>query len=294
MSQKLKLYFIGVGWFLLSLVSSSVNDVISKYVAIRLPSYEITFFRFFFAAITLLPFIFTNGPKSVKSEYLFIHLIRGLLLFLGSVAWTRGLSIAPVTTATIVSFMIPVFILIIGVFFLDERIIWQRWVVTLIAFFGLVVTLRPNSDHFNPEILIFLFAAICFALLDVINKKFVIRESMFSMLFYSATVTAILTMPFALNYWLAPNLSELLLLFSLGASANLILFFLLKGFALVDATALAPYRYFELIISAIIAFLIFQELPGTATILGAIIIIPSTLFIIYSEQKNTDKETKSS
>ena len=128
-----------------------------------------------------------------------------------------------------------------------------------------------------------------FAILDIINKKFVIKESMISMLFYSAIVTALLALPFALQYWLAPTMEEIALLFILGASANLILFFLLKAFAVADATALAPYRYFELIVSAIIAYIVFNEIPTEETLWGALIIIPSTLFIIYSEKKELSK-----
>ena len=54
-------------------------------------------------------------------------------------------------------------------------------------------------------------------------------------------------------------------------------------------TALAPYRYFELIVSAIIAYIVFNEIPTDETLWGALIIIPSTLFIIYSEKKELSK-----
>jgi S-adenosylmethionine uptake transporter len=289
MDTKLRSYFIGVSWFLLSLVSSSVNDVISKYAGVRLHSYEITFFRFLFGTMTLLPFVFFYGVNTLKTSRPTVHFFRGILLFLGIAGWTYGLTIAPVTTATVVSFTIPIFVLVLGVFFLSEKIIWQRWVVTLVAFLGLVLTLNTNSADFNPEVLVFVLAAIAFAILDIINKKFVIKESMISMLFYSAIITAVLALPFALQHWLTPTVEELMLLFILGASANLILFFLLKAFALADATALAPYRYLELVLSAIIAYIVFAEIPGEATIYGALVIIPSTLFIIYSEKQQIAK-----
>ena len=112
------------------------------------------------------------------------------------------------------------------------------------------------------------------------------------MLFYSALITALLALPFTLNYWLTPTIGELILLFILGASANLILFFLLKAFALADATALAPYRYLELLLSAIIAYIVFTEIPTEATIYGALVVVPSTLFIIYSEKKEMSKKDK--
>ena len=285
MDTRLRSYFIGVSWFILRLFSSSINDVISKYAGTRLHSYEITFFRFMFGTMTLLPFIMYNGMSTLRTSRPTVHFLRGLLLFLGIAGWTYGLTLAPVTTATVVSFTVPIFVLILGVFFLSENIIWQRCMVTLVAFCGLVITLAPNSNDFNPEVLIFVASAMAFAVLDIINKKFVIQESMISMLFYSAIVTALLALPFALQYWTTPTREELFLLFILGASANLILFFLLKAFAATDVTALAPYRYFELVVSAIIAYIVFNEIPTETTLWGALIIIPSTLFIIYSEKK---------
>lgn len=293
MNDALKTYLTGIGWFLLSLVSSSANDVMSKYLGTRLHSFEVAFFRFFFSSIVLLPFVFYYGKNTLKTSRPFVHILRGLLLFFGMTSWTYGLTIAPVTTATVVSFSIPLFTLILAVFFLNENIIWQRWVVTVVGFIGLVVTLKPHAEDFNPEILYFVLAAISFAMLDIINKKFVIKESMISMLFYSAIVTAVVSLPVASQYWLTPSGFELALLFVLGSSGSLILFFLLKAFSMVDATATAPYRYLELVISAIAAYFIFSEFSDKSTLHGAVIIIPATLFIIYSEKKAMSRKHES-
>ena len=293
MNDALKTYLTGIGWFLLSLVSSSANDVMSKYLGTRLHSFEVAFFRFFFSSIVLLPFVLYYGKNTLKTSRPFVHILRGLLLFFGMTSWTYGLTIAPVTTATVVSFSIPLFTLVLAVFFLNENIIWQRWVVTVVGFIGLVVALKPHAEDFNPEILYFVLAAISFAMLDIINKKFVIKESMISMLFYSAIVTAIVSLPVASQYWLTLSSFELALLFVLGSSGSLILFFLLKAFSIVDATATAPYRYLELVISAIAAYFIFNEFPDKSTLYGAVVIIPATLFIIYSEKKVMSRKHES-
>jgi S-adenosylmethionine uptake transporter len=290
MVAKNRIYFIGIGWFILSLVSSVLNDVISKYTGMRLHSFQVAFFRFTFGALTLVPFILYYGANTLKSSNPFVHVTRGVLLFLGMTAWTYGLTITHVSTATVISFAIPLFVLVLAVFFLNENIIWQRWVVTIIGFLGIVLTLRPHASDFDPQVLIFVFAAISFALLDIINKKFVVQESMISMLFYSAIITAFLSILPAMQYWQTPSLHELLLLFVLGASSNLILFLILKAFALVDATAVAPYRYLELLMSASLGYVLFNEVPESSTWYGAAIVIPSTLFIIYSENKAIQKQ----
>jgi S-adenosylmethionine uptake transporter len=260
--------------------------MISKYVGGNLHSFEVSFFRFLFSALGLVPFIIYQGVGSIKSYNIFVHFIRGVLLFFGITAWTYGLSLTHVSTATVVSFSIPIFTLVMATFFLEEKITWQRWLVTLIGFLGIVVTLRPDANDFNPELLIFVVAAISFAALDIINKKFVVEESMTSMLFYSSLFTAAFAAPPAMYYWQTPSLHDLILLFVLGAvSANLILFFILKSFSYIDATAIAPYRYLELLISSVASYFVFGDLPPGSTWYGALILIPSTLFIIYSENK---------
>ncbi len=284
-----KNYVIGVSWFIASLVTSVSNDVISKYLGLRLHSFEVAFFRFFFSSIILVPFILYQGIQTLKTSRPFVHILRGLLLFFGMTSWTFGLTVAPVTTATIFSFSIPLFTLVLAIFFLNENIIWQRWVVVIVAFIGLVVTLKPQADDFNPQVLIFIVASISFAMLDIINKKFVVKESMISMLFYSAIITSLVSAPASINYWQTPTTFELTLLFLLGTGGSLILFFILKAFARIDATAIAPYRYIELILSSLSAYVIFAAMPDNSTIYGALIIIPSTLFIIYSETKSKQK-----
>lgn len=81
MNIKLRSYLIGVTWFMLSLVTSSVNDVIAKYLGLRLHSYEVTFCRFMFGTISLIPFILYYGIGTLKTTRPFVHCIRGILLF---------------------------------------------------------------------------------------------------------------------------------------------------------------------------------------------------------------------
>ncbi|WP_264375757.1 MULTISPECIES: DMT family transporter [unclassified Wolbachia] len=289
MNHKLRFYLLGVGWFILSLLSSVANDTISKYLGLHLQSFEIIFFRFLFTTITLVPFMFYYGIETFKTSQISTQITRGGLLFCGMTLWTYGLTVFPIVTATIISFSIPLFVILLAIPLLNENIIWQRWIVTVIGFVGIAITTKAHSEDFNPKILIFIVSALIFAILDILNKKLVIKESVISMLFYSALTTTIFSTPPLLFYWHMPSLLELVLLLILGISSNLILFFMLKAFALTDATALAPYRYIELIISAIVTYVIFNELPDKSALYGTLILIPSTLFIAYSEGKAIKK-----
>ena len=273
-------YFTAIYWFLLSMVSNVGNDIISKYV--KLHFFEITFFRFFFASILFIPIILCK-KKDIVSFNVSIHLIRGVILFFATASWTYGLSIVPVTTATVIGSSIPLIILVLSIIFLKEKVTWQRWSVVIVGLLGIIITLNPSSSEFDIKTLILLTSALLFAILDIINKRIVASESMITMLLYSSIVVASISFIPMLFYWELPSIFDFCLLFILGINSNLVLFFILKAFLLTDISALAPYRYLELLISGIASYLIFHELPQNNILYGGVIIISSIIFVIRSE-----------
>jgi S-adenosylmethionine uptake transporter len=71
----------------------------------------------------------------------------------------------------------------------------------------------------------------------------------------------------------------------LGSSANLMQYFHFRAFEATDLSALAPFRYVEFLISALTAFIFFSEVPGLNVLIGAVILIPSTLYLACKESK---------
>ena len=280
-------YFIGISWFILSLFISSMNDIIGKYVSASISPLETAFFRFLFGTLSLVPFILYGGLKSIKTSRPNLHFIRGLFLAIAIFLWIKGLSTSQVTTATIISFTIPIFILILAPIFLGEKVSLKLWVVTIIGLIGIIITLNPSDLNFNMDSLLFVVATVLFASLDIINKKYVIKESMLSMLFYSSLVTTILGLfPVVINWrvWQMPKATDLFYLMILGAGSNAILYCLLKAFRLVKASSVAPFRYLELLFSLGLGYIVFNDLPGYTTYIGALLIIPCSLYIVLQQK----------
>ena len=276
-----KKYLIGILWFILSLIISINNDAAGKFLSNNLPSIQISFLRFLFGLLSLFPFMIYYGKNAFTTNRVYMHIARGIILFLGIGTWIYGLSTVPIVICTLVTFTIPLFILMLAPIFLKEKISLHLITATIIGFIGVLIILEPVSSDFNPYSLIMLISAFLFATLDIINKKYVAKESMLSMLFYSALITTIIAFFPAFYYWQTISLNELLICGCLGAGSNLILFCLLKSFNLVAASAVAPFRYLELIFSVILGFAFFHEIPTIYTVIGALIIIPSTLYIAY-------------
>jgi S-adenosylmethionine uptake transporter len=283
----------GILWFLMSLLVSNINDVISKYLGNNLHPIQTTFMRFLFGSLVLLPFMVYFGRQSFETTRPLLHFFRGLFLFGGIALWNYGLTIAPITVVTLISFTIPLFVLILAKLFLKEQVGYARFTATIVCFIGVSIVLFLQPLHstigffggLNPYALILLVSAFLFASLDIINKKYIIKETMLSMLFYSTLITTLLGVYPTMKVWIDPTPTQYILLFTLGCGANLLLYFLLKCFTLVDASAVAPFRYFELVVSAVSGFLFFREIPTLATIIGSAIVIPSTLYIARYESR---------
>lgn len=270
----------GVLWFILSLLISSINDVITKYLGSNLPEYEIVFLRFVFSTLTLLPFMLKD-VNSFKTSRIFIHIIRGALLFGGILFWCIGLNAVKVTMATVINFTIPIFTLVLATIFLQEKLTLCRVISTVLGFIGILVVINPISMEFSYVSIMLIVGALMFASLDVLNKKFVNTESILSMIFYSSFFTMIFSFIPSVKVWVTPSLQDLMLFILLGVGANMILYCLLKSFSVVEASSVAPYRYVELIFSAGLGYLVFYELPNYSTLIGAVIIVAATLFLAY-------------
>jgi S-adenosylmethionine uptake transporter len=282
-------YLKAIVWFVLSLIVSCGNDAITKHVGAHMSPWQVAFFRCFFGVVTLLPLMLHQGQVSLKTHRPLLHVMRGVLLFVAIGLWSHGVKEAPITTATIMSFTVPIFVLLLAPIFLRERVTWPMWVATLVGFGGIVLVLQPSYWSFYGTSSCFVLAAGVFGLLDVINKKYVTQEPMLCMLFYSTlAATVLLALP-AIYAGTMPPGHVVPWLLVLGITSNLILYLLLKAFMLTNISSLAPFRYLELLISMGVGRLFFQELPSRHSYLGAAMIIPCTLFIVYYQHYSTKR-----
>ena len=286
-------YLQGIFWMLITCIISSSNDTLTKYVGARLSGAEIAFFRFFFSALVLLPFMLIRGKDAFITRYPGTQCIRSILLVFAMTAWSYGVASLPLTLATTISFTVPFFVLPLAKIFLKEHVGWQRWAAILCGFIGIIVSLHPTANAFNPMALVLLISTFMFASLDIINKKLLTEdETLLSMLFYSALGTAILGFVPAVLTWQPPTLHELFFLFLLGSGGSLILFCLLKAFAATEVSALQSFRYAEFVLSGLFGIIVFQEFPATSILIGAAIIIPSTLYITLYETRSKNNMLK--
>ena len=270
---------LGISWFLLSIFFSNLNDLIGKILGKDTHFFQITFLRFFISFLILLIVLIQTKKIKIRTEYTNYHFLRGFLLVVATALWFYGLRFTLISTATIISFTIPIFTLVFGSWFLSEHLSLFKVSSTAIGFLGVIIALEITSVNANFSSLVLVFATIFYSLLGIINKKLIGHIDQFNMLFHSAFWGVLLSAIPAYLFWTSINLKQILLLVLLGAGANLILYCLLQSYKYEEITFLAPFQYVEIVFSIFFGLLIFNETPGLSSMIGGSIIVASTLLL---------------
>jgi drug/metabolite transporter (DMT)-like permease len=258
-----------------------------KFFGRAYPTSQIVFLRYVFATASLLPVV-SRAKKGEAALWRIskLHFIRAALLLLAMTLYCWALHRLPIATAVALNFIIPIFTLIFTRIFLKEKITGGSIIATMVGAVGVLVVFEPGNAKFTAfAAAMVLLSAALFASLDVINKKFVGGEGVFRMVLHTATITSLLSCPFALWKWVWPSMGDLCLFAALGCGANLLLYCTLRAFEKVDMSAIVPLRYFEFVLTAVAGFAIFGEIPSVSTILGALLIISSTVYAVLAGVK---------
>lgn len=276
----------GALWANLMSIVSVLNDALMCQLGTRLAPTQITFARFFFSTILLLPFL-SLKHKMLYPQNIPLHGIRVLLGAAAIGLCCYSVTCMPLSQNTAIMFTEPLFFLPLAALFLREKVHTIRWIATGIGFCGLLYLLNPTSDVFSITTIVPVISAILFALLDIVTKKIVHSESTLSMLFTFGLGCMMISLPFALSSWITPTWNELFLLLMLGIGGNMIQVCLFFAFRAAEASALAPFRYTELIFSTLLGFLFFQQIPTQRVLIGSVVIILSTLYLIAIERNRS-------
>lgn len=283
-------YKQGVFWVLMITVVSATGDVLMKTLGERLHVAEVSFFRFLFSLLTVLPIIFIKGGVSLfKTEQLSLHMWRGIIGAIALGLCCLSVNKMPLSENTTIMFTQPLFFLPMAYFFLKEKVDVSRWVATLIGFAGILAIMQPGTDTFRVEAFIPMGAAFCFAIISMLAKKMIKDEHTLTLLFYFGLVTSIVALPVMLPFWQMPTLSEFALLLMLGMCANLIQVCIFRAFSSADASSLSPIFYTEIGISCVFGFLFFGQIPTIHVAIGAALIIGSTFAISVIETRKEKK-----
>lgn len=275
--------FRGILWLSLGAFLFSVVDVFVKSLGGRFHPIEISFFRYSCGLIFLMPVFFCMGIANLKTERLPLHLLRMGLAFVAQLGIFITVIHLPLADATAFMFSKPLFTTVVAVFMLREVVSGRRWGATLVGFIGVLVLVRPGPEAINPIALVAVASAMTFAVANVLIRKMSVTEPTGRILFYYHIGGVILFAGPAAYVWTMPIGLEWLLLISIGGLTTIGIFCFMRAFTVGEANAVGPAENLRLIYATVFGFVLFSEIPSVWTVVGAAIIVASTVYIARVE-----------
>lgn len=287
MTQPKQNPMLAAGLILLASACVAVTTLFAKalgqdVLGPALHPFQITFGRFAFALAGLCVAMAVLRPRFHAPNYK-LHAGRSFLGFSGVSCMFLAVALIPLPDATAISFLNPVFGMMLAIPFLGEKVGPYRWLATAIALIGALILIRPTANSFHPAALIALMAAV-FLGAELIFIKILSRsEASLQILFINNCFGFLFSGIAAILAWQAPTVQQW------GALAGIGIFMLLAQTCYVnamkraDASYIAPFSYTTLLFAALYDFGWFGVVPDAVSIIGAAIICAGALILALRE-----------
>jgi drug/metabolite transporter (DMT)-like permease len=271
---------------LASAATFTLMTMLIKYLGEDYPAALQTFYRQAAGLLVLAPLILRNPREAFHTHR------PGLLLF-RSAAGTVGMILGfyayqklPLADANALSFTRTLWLVPLAAFVLKEHVGPRRITATVIGFLGAMLMLQPSATSgLGWPVAAALTSAFLVAL-TVAGMKFMTRDhTTMTLMSWSAVLGFILSIPPALFVWRTPTAVDLALLGAMGVLGTITQACYIKGMTEGDAAVMAPIDYTRLIFAIILGYALFRDVPNHMTMIGASIIIASTIYITWREAR---------
>lgn len=189
----------------------------------------------------------------------------------------------PLADATAISFLNPVFAMLFAIPLLGEWVGKWRWLAAGIALAGALILLRPGADSIQTGALFALGAAVVLGG-EVILIKFLTKtDGPFQILLINNSIGIVIASLAAIPVWIWPSPMQWAGLAAVGFLMISAQAFFTNAMARAEASFVAPFFYASLVFAALYDAAIFQVIPDTVSILGAITILAGAGLLAWRE-----------
>ncbi len=272
-------------------------DAIAKYMASfeAMSPGQVTFYRFFFQLVCMLPLLVTAAGRSAFSaKRPWMNLLRGALHGAASLLFFAAVKYMPLADVFAIYFVEPFMLTALSALFLGDKVGWRRWLAIVIGFGGALIVIQPSFAIFGLKALLPVACAFLYALYLFMNRAVGEADSPLTMQIM-AGAGGTLFMAFALFAGTSAGVADfepslptsalgLVLLLILGSISGYAHMLVVRAFRLAPLSLLAPFQYFEIISATLLGYAVFGDFPNLSKWIGISIIVGSGLFIIWRER----------
>ena len=276
----------GIVWMLVSVIVASIMTIAVRLVSLELDSTQVVLYRSVIALLFVGVGIILATPLRKKLSFTkpYQHIIRGALVAVATHFGFYTIATIPLATATVLFFTAPIFATLLSVLIHKETIGMRRLLAIFAGFLGAIVVLRPGFGTLELGMLTAMGSSLTFAAALTMSRNLAQADGPLSTYLSSIIITTLLTIPIVGADLPAPqSVTVWIAIILVGLTSMVRGIADIQAYRHAEAGILAPVAYTRLVFIGIAAYFMFGEKPDWQTILGAVIIIGSTLYIAQRE-----------
>jgi drug/metabolite transporter (DMT)-like permease len=283
-SQRRSATLAGIGLMLAATLMFSLNDVLGKWLVATYSVSQILLLRSCAAMAVLAPFVWRGGRELFASAPRpRLQALRILFSTLEVACFYLAVSYLPLADAMTFYLAAPIYVTAMSALMLGEHVGIRRWTAVLFGFLGVVVALNPSLASLGVGSLVAVIGSFFFALFLVITRQ---------LSGTSNTVLVTTQIGGALAFgavgapigWTSLQPTDIPLFAILG-TVSLGAFVLVNiSLRLAPASVVVPFQYTLIVWALVFGYVFFGDVPQAHTVIGAVVIVASGLFIFLREQ----------
>jgi len=277
----------GALWVILAMFMFVSMDACVKTLVHEHPSIQIVWARYFFHVVLLAVVLAPRLRQVMKTQNLTLQLVRSALLLGTTTLFFTGLRYVPLVESTSMMLLAPLLVTMLAVPVLKEKVGPRRWAGVIIGLVGALIIVRPGGEVMQAAIGFPLAAAFTYSVYQISTRMLSHADSVLTTLFYTAVTGALVTSVWVPFEWVEPSPMAWLLMLVVGLAGGIGHFALIKAFSVAEASAVTPFTYSNMIWATAYGYFIYAELPDVWTVIGALTIAGSGLYVYHRERQST-------
>jgi drug/metabolite transporter (DMT)-like permease len=267
----------------------TLGSALVKALTTDFPVLEIVMFRSIVGFMAMLPMLIRYGGLSaLKSRRPLGHVMRTIYGFIGTVTSVYGFGVLPLVTVTALGFAMPLFLTILSVPLLGERVGPRRATAVVVGLGGVLIMLRPwhvDADSMPlGAVAIVLAGVVTWALsMITIRRMGEFGERNVTIVAWYSLGTASLAALGCIGHWVTPSAWQLAALVSAGLFSGFAQLLMTEGYRAAEASLVAPFEYGAIIYATVLGIAIWGEWPDAWGLAGVAVLIASGLYIWHRE-----------
>ncbi len=282
----------------------SVNDVAIKFLSGAYPLHQVVLVRAVIGLIFLVLLIAATGGnwRQLRTRRPRTHLLRVVIVVTSNASYFLGLAALPLADAVAMAFVAPVFITLLSIVMLKEKVGPHRWAAVAAGLIGTFVMMRPGQGAIQPAAILILISAACYALSQLLARGMRETESAIALSFYIqvgflVTSSAMglwagdghmagsgdASLAFLLRAWVWPPMQDWPAFLATGLAVAVGSLMIAQAYRTLEAAVVAPFEYAAIPMAILWGVVVFGTFPDPQGLLGMVLIVGAGLYTLWRE-----------